>query len=80
MKPVCEVDQWGLWVEAECRSDEFRGEGVDEVDQAGAAEPAWRDAAAVEHVAEVGSRSRYWSVLGLLGNDDVRLVVCCPAR
>ncbi|GAA2673807.1 hypothetical protein Apa02nite_043820 [Actinoplanes palleronii] len=45
MEPVCEIDQWGLWAEAECRGDEFRIEGVDEVDQAGAPERAWRDAA-----------------------------------
>jgi hypothetical protein len=71
--PVGEVDQRGLRVEAECGGDELRVEGIDEVDEAGAADRAAWMSARIEDVAEVCRRRRCPAGFGNFGDADVRV-------
>jgi hypothetical protein len=63
----------GLRVETECGGDELGIERIDQVDEARAADRSGRVTAGVEHVAEIGPRSRRPARLGAFGHDDVRV-------
>ncbi|MGH3676444.1 MAG: hypothetical protein ACRDU5_12035, partial [Mycobacterium sp.] len=68
-----EVDHCGLGFHAERDGHQLGVHGVDEVDQAGAANRSRRKAAGVEDVGKIGRRRGLASGLGDFGDDDVRV-------